>query len=346
MTPTIELDPNFAFAGTEFAAGTEAATPVAKAASGTEFAGAEAAAPVALAGTADPLGPLADLPGTWVGHGFNAIWRPHPLSSGHDRFLELNLTDETLVFTRINGAIPNRGLAMPDIDMFGVTYLQQINEAGQPANGLHIEPGIWANVPQTSNPAEPPTVVRMASIPHGTVINAQGVGHVIAGGPQVIPDNNILPFFFNTPVPANSDFNNVAQQFSELNLSIPTQFRFAPAGVTQAMVKNPNLVIQQALQTSLQGTTMKGRTFLHVSTTNSIIRGGGGTANTAFLNSAQTPGAGNANASSMEATFWIETIAGTGGNPDLHQLQYTQLVMLDFNGIHWPHVTVGTLRKQ
>ena len=39
-------------------------------------------------------------------------------------------------------------------------------------------------------------------------------------------------------------------------------------------------------------------------------------------------------------------IAGTGGQPDKHQLQYTQLVMLDFNGIHWPHVTVGTLVKQ
>ena len=41
----------------------------------------------------------------------------------------------------------------------------------------------------------------------------------------------------------------------------------------------------------------------------------------------------------------IETIAGTAGQPDKHQLQYTQLVMLDFNGIHWPHVTVGTLVK-
>jgi acyl CoA:acetate/3-ketoacid CoA transferase len=105
-------------------------------------------------------------------------------------------------------------------------------------------------------------------------------------------------------------------------------------------------VIQQALQSSLQGTNMKSRTFLHVSTTNSIIRGGGGTANTAFLTAAQTPGGGNANASSTQATFWIETIAGTGGNPDVHQLQYTQLVMLDFRGIHWPHVTVSTLRKQ
>jgi hypothetical protein len=281
-----------------------------------------------------------------VGHGFNAIWRPHRESTGQDRFLELNRTDETLVFTRIEGEIPNRGLAMPDINMFGVTYLQQINEAGQPAKGLHIEPGIWANVPQTSDPTEPPTVVRMASIPHGTVILAQGVSQVIAGGPQHIPDNNILPFFFHTPPPANSAFHNVALRFPELDLSIPTQFRFKSPNVAQDMVKNPNSVLQTALQSSLQGTNMKSRTFLHVSSTNSVVKGGGGTANTAFLASSHKPPLGNARAAQVDATFWIETIAGIGGNPDIHQLQYTQLVMLDFNGIHWPHVTVGTLRKQ
>lgn len=330
MTPDIKLDQDFAFPGIGFARDAQATAP-----------------PAAEAVTAAQLGPLAELPGTWSGQGFNAIWRPHDVvTSGQDRFLELNLTDETIVFSAINGPIPNRGLAQPDIDMFGIHYLQQINERGQPTAGLHIEPGIWATVPQTSNPVEPPTVVRMASIPHGTVINAQGVGHVVQGGPQVIPDNNILPFFFNTPAPANNQFNNVAQTFTELDLSIQTQFRFQDAGVTQAMVENPNSVIQEALAKSMQGTTMKSRTFLHVSTTNSIIKGGGGTANTAFLNSAQIGGAGNANASSAEATFWIETIAGTGGNPDKLQLQYTQTVMLDFFGIHWPHVTVSTLVKQ
>jgi hypothetical protein len=332
MTPNVQLDPDFAFAG---AADT-----------------AEAAAAQTQAAPADPLGPLAGLPGpantpgVWVGHGFNAIWRPHQASSGQDRFLELNLTDETLIFSRINGQIPNRGLAMPDINMFGLTYLQQINEAGNPANGLHIEPGIWANVPSTSDPTEPPTVVRMASIPHGTVVLAQGVWQVLQGGPQHIPDNNILPFFFHDPVPANGDFQQVAGNFPELDFSIPTQFRSKPPGVTQDMVKNPNSVLQQALQASLQGTHMKSRTFLNVSTTDDLIKGGGGTANTAFLASSRTPAQGNARAATVEATFWIETIAGTGGGPDIHQLQYTQLVMLDFNGIHWPHVTVGTLRKQ
>jgi hypothetical protein len=326
MPPVVQLDSDFAFKGAAADEVTAEAHTMAQA--------------------ADPLGPLADLPGTWAGHGFNTIWRPHRAASGQDRFLELNLTDESLVFSKIDGPIPNRGLAMPDINMFGVTYLQQINEANQPADGLHIEPGIWANVPQTGDPAEPPTVVRMASIPHGTVINAQGIWQVLAGGPQHIPDNNILPFFFGQPAPANADFHNVALTFPELDLSIPTQFRSASPGVTQAMVKNPNSVLQAALQASLQGTSMRSRTFLHISTTNNPVQGGGGTANTAFLASSHNPAGGNARAAHVEATFWIETIAGTGGHPDLHQLQYTQLVMLDFNGIHWPHVTVGTLRKQ
>jgi hypothetical protein len=330
MTAVTQTDSDFAFAGLD----TPEAPPVA----------AVTAAAVA-AGTPDPLGALAPLVGTWTGHGFNAIWRPHHPASPQDRFLELNRTDETLVFTRINGAIPNRGLAMPDIDMFGLTYMQQIKESSTGA-GLHIEPGIWATVPHTTDPNEPASVVRMASIPHGTVILAQGVAEVHPGGPQNIPDNNILPFFFGSPAPANGDFNSVAQTFTELDLSQQTQFRFVAPGVTQNIVKNPNSVLQDALQASLQGTTMKSRTFLHVASDHTLINAGGGTANTAFLTASGNPPGGNAKATDVKATFWIETIAGTSGQPDKHQLQYTQLVMLDFNGIHWPHVTVGTLAKQ
>jgi hypothetical protein len=326
VTAITRTDPDFAFAGLD----TPEAPP---------------AAAIRALGGPDPLGALAGLEGTWKGHGFNAIWRPHNPPS-QDRFLELNITDETLAFTKINGPIPNRGLAMHDINMFGLTYMQQISETSTGA-GLHIEPGIWANVPHTTDPNVPPSVVRMASIPHGTVVLAQGVAEVHPGGPQNIPDNNILPFFFGSPQPPNSDFNSVAQTFTELKLSTPTTFRFVAPGVTQAIVKNPNSVLQTALASSLQGTTMKSRTFLNVSTTHSIVNaGGGGTANTAFLASSGNPPGGNARAAQVNATFWIETIAGTGGQPDKHQLQYTQLVMLDFNGIHWPHVTVGTLQKQ
>src|SRR5215468_9704952 len=192
MTAGTQTDSDFAFAGL--------ATP-------------EAEAPVA--GGPDPLGALAGLLGTWKGHGFNAIWRPHHPASQQDRFLELNKTDETLVFTRINGPIPNRGLAMADIDMFGLTYMQQISESSTGA-GLHIEPGIWATVPHTTDPNVPASVVRMASIPHGTVILAQGTAAAASDGPPNIPDNNMLPFFIGDAAPKNSDFNSVAATFNEL----------------------------------------------------------------------------------------------------------------------------------
>ena len=289
----------------------------------------------AAAHPAEQLGPLEQLVGTWKGHGFNAIWRPHKLSTGQDRFLELNLTTETLAFTKINGAIPNRGLLMHDINMFGLTYMQQIAETSSGA-GLHIEPGIWAHVPPTSNPHEPATVVRMASIPHGTTILAQGTSKSLNSGPD-IHGNNILTFGIGGPAPHNSQFGSIEGTFTELNLSVPTTFRFKSPGVTQEMVKNPNSVLQHAIS----GHNITHTTALHVSTKHSPVRGGG-TSNTAFLAAGANPPGGNANAVEVDATFWIETVAGQS-KP---QLQYTQLVELDFNGLRWPHVTVATLHKQ
>jgi len=324
VSPIAQTDPDFVFEGIP---------PV-------EDVDVTAAVVAPAAQPPDPLGPLTQLPGTWTGHGFNAIWRPHHPDSPQDRFLELNLTNETMVFTKINGAIPNRGLQIPDISMFGITYMQQITEASN-GTGLHVEPGIWAVVPQTADPNEPATVVRMASIPHGTVILAQGTTQFLEGGPPHIPDNNIIPFAIGGSPPPNSGFASAAQTFTEMTLATPTPFRFASPGVTQAMVENPNSVLQAALH----GQAMKSRTFIQITTKHSPIKAGG-TVNTAFLAAGSNPPGGNANAVEVDATFWIQTIAGTGGQPDKLQLQYTQLVELDFNGLRWPHVTVATLHKQ
>ncbi|HEU0317533.1 MAG TPA: heme-binding protein [Solirubrobacteraceae bacterium] len=299
---------------------------------------AHAAAVAPAAAPANPLGPLAQLVGNWKGNGFNTIWRPHPLAGGgQDRFLELNLTTEKLAFTEIKGAIPNRGLLMPDISMFGLTYMQQIAETKGGA-GLHIEPGIWAVVPPTTNPKEPATVVRMASIPHGTVILAQGTASHASKGPTIV-DNNIIPFTVGAAPPPNSDFPAAEATFTELNLATPTPFRFASPGVTQAMVINPNSVLKAALA----GQTITSTTKLSITTQHAPVAGGG-TANTAFLAAATSPPGGNAKAVEVEATFWIESVKQASG-PDKLQLQYTQLVQLDFNGLRWPHVTVATLQK-
>ncbi len=281
------------------------------------------------------LGPLAQLVGKWEGSGFNTIWRPHQLAEGHDRFLELNLTSETLEFTEIPGVIPNRGLLMPDINMLGLTYMQHI-EGVDPVEGLHIEPGIWAHVPPTTDPQVPATVVRMASIPHGTTILAQGEFLTVQGGPR-IADNNIIPFAPGQNAPS---FAEAEATFTELNLGVASDFRQASAGVTEGMVENPNSVLVKAIE----GQNIKSTTVLIVSTKHQPVPGGG-TANTAFLEGTANPPGGNATAAEVEAIFWIETVADPNGGPDILQLQYTQTVQLVFNGLSWPHVTVATLKK-
>jgi hypothetical protein len=294
-------------------------------------------APVKAAPSTSPLGPLADLVGRWSGTGFNVIWRPNKTPPGPDHFLELNLTKEDLEFVEIPGEIPNRGLLQGDINMFGLRYLQQIKDAnvivGGANAGLHVEPGLWAFVPTTTNPAEGETVVRMASIPHGTTILAQGSHGTENAGPN-IQKASITPFVIGQPT-------NLIP-FVDSDLSKPSANRSKDAdivGITQTMVDDPNSVLTAALA----GQVVSSTTTLVVSTLPRLPILGGGVANTAFLQG----GAGGPNAQAAIATaiFWIERLKGQNGAPDSLQLQYTQTVLLNFAGLSWPHVTVATLTK-
>ena len=286
-----------------------------------------AAAPAAAP---DPLGPLAGLAGNWTGRGFNVIWRPHPLKpSGQDRFLELNVTSEQLDFGPALRDIPNRGLLMPNISLAGMNYLQQIADANTTKN-QHFEPGMWIAVPPTSDPQEPRTVARLASIPHGTTILLQGTAQSANGAPT-IPDVDIKPFTI--------DHSAQTIDFPEQNLGTATQFRTSGVGltgITQQMVNNPNTVLQSAIASQhIQATTT-----LHV-VSSTVSLPGGGTSNIAFLTGA-TDGP-NAVAAHVAATFWLETLQG---DTEPRQLQYSQRVLLNFNGLSWPHITVATLQKQ
>ena len=277
----------------------------------------------------NPLGRLAGLKGKWSGTGFNVIWRPNSVP-GQDRFLELNRTTETLEFERIPGAIPNRGLLQGDINMFGLNYLQQIKDANLDA-GLHFEPGIWAHVPKTTDPHEPVTIVRMASIPHGTTIVAQGTSSASdQTAKPSIPKVSIKPFGIGDP--------KGTIDFPEQDLKTKTKFRTPAAGlvgVTQTMVDDPNSVLRAAIAHQ----NITATTRLHVTTAHKPVFGGG-TANTAFL--VGGPDGPNAVAATVTATFWLEKLDNAA---EATQLQYTQTVLLNFNGLSWPHVTVATLRK-
>jgi hypothetical protein len=243
------------------------------------------------------------------------------------------------VFSRLNGPIPNWGLLRPEIDMVGLTCMHQIAEASSGA-GLHIEPGVLTHVPPSADPREPAKVARMASIPARTVILAQGTLQRLDGGPPHIPDTHIIPFPIGGPTPANPDFPPGERGYPELDLSIPTAFRYAWPGVTQAMVENPNSVLQAAID----GKRVASRTVIRVSSPGDP-RPAGGSAQTAFLAAGSDAPGGQGNEVQVDATFWIETVAGTNGRPDTLQLQYSQRVQLDFNGHRWPHVRVATLHK-
>jgi hypothetical protein len=296
-----------------------------------------AIAPTHATATAPPpqittdLGPLQLLVGNWVGQGFNNIWRPFN-GPGSDHFLELNLTSENLAFAEINGPIPNRGLLQPDITMFGVNYVQQITDVNT-QEPIHFEVGLWVNIPVTSQPQEPATVARLASIPHGTVMLAQGtIEPTIQGPPQFSPQD-ITPFKIGQP-------GSLVSFTNETTLSNSSPFRSPPdaiKGVTQAMVDNPNSVLQAVIANQKIIETVT----LNISTVPTPVAGGG-TANTAFLQGA-TPGDGNADAAQVDATFWIETVQEPNGTT-FRQLQYSQRVLLNFATLSWPHVSVATLR--
>jgi hypothetical protein len=272
-----------------------------------------ASSPHAIA--ASRLGPLADLPGTWVGNGFNLISLPD-FHEGKTFRLQLNATVETLAFTPVGGKVPNRGSGQDDIFLFGLTYLQRVSDAVS-LGALHIEPGLWLHVPATTTPPVPESVVRQGTIPHGDSLLATGnfIGP-FAGGPKI------------DPVDSTPQLNPPGAPLGEGYLA-PFANPPLPPGFKLPYVKNLNLALLDAIAAQ----TILKTTVLIISTTN-----GGGILNIPFV-------VANANPTRLDAIFWIETVQGPDGG-EFMQLQYTQTVILNFKGIDWPHISVATLVKQ
>lgn len=280
-----------------------------------------------LARVAGSLGPLADLAGTWIGNGFTLIslpdFDPHPPSTGPKPFrLKLNTTIEILEFDPIGADVPNRGsTGQLDISIFGLRYLQRVADAvtGQP---LHIEPGVWLNVPATTVPELPATVVRQGTIPHGNSLLALGKSLPPSpSGPEINPVDSTPTA--STPFPPGylDPFDNPP----------------LPPGFQLPFVKNLNLALQAAIQEQKIVQTV-ALPISTVAPANGPADQVGGIVNMPF-------DVKNANATRLDAIFWIETVQ----NPDdstFLQLQYTQTVILNFLDINWPHISVATLTKQ
>ena len=347
-----------------------------------------------LAAEAAPAGPalggIAGFTGTFRGNGLNTIFRPqdfavtptplpNPATGPNDNILEINLTEETLSFSAALGSIPNRGMVQGDAFLNGIPYLQTINDVSVPANpvGIHFEPGVWLSVPASTVPQEGATLVRMASIPHGTTIEAQGTSFTVAGGPQIDPVD-ITPFPIGNPGHPIKFPSQTATDTGTFRLPQDLTDFIAAGTITQEILDNPNIILKnRADAQNITSTTVNV-----ISTNPAAPLFGGGTDNIAFLLGDNNATAPNADAIQMSATFWIETVteqitvpaytadqpvivqgATNAGNPVVSfsvtsqtptaedttidvsytQIQYTQTVLLNFNRLTWPHVSVATL---
>lgn len=279
------------------------------------------------AATSESLGPLRDLIGFWEGTGFSLIARPDFDPDNEDGFfLELNLLRETIEYTSIGSPILNRGSRQDDVALFGVTYLHRVTD-GTTGGALHIEPGVWLTIPETTVPASDSTIARLSTIPHGNAFCAVGTAlEVIPDGPPDIPAANTVPF----PIGGSAPPAGTANPYRVYDLSAASAYRTSPLPpeITQELVDDPNSFGRNALA----GQTLNHVTHLFASTASAADVG-----NIPFITE-------NANTVRLDSVFSIERIKGVG-DTEFMQLQYSQTALLEFGGMTFPHVTVGTLVK-
>ena len=117
-------------------------------------------------------------------------------------------------------------------------------------------------------------------------------------------------------------------------LNDPLPAACLPTGLNAAAtIKDPT----EVLRAQITGQTITETAVIAIST----VSESGGVVNIPFV-------VKNANASQMDAIFRIEKVSRPSYDDrptTFLQLQYVQRVILDFDDLHWPHVSVATLVK-
>ena len=327
--------------------------------------------------------PLTHFQGAYAGNGFNLIWIPTQFpgltvntegdDGPDDAKLLLSLTTEQLTFGPTLGNIPNRGIdKQDDIELTGLAYMQSVQNVTNTVtgkgdkprtavgSGIHFEPGVWLYVPKADFQTGD-SIVRMASIPHGTTINAQGVV------PPKNPDNALggvtgAPTFGpvdSTPFNIKETVDDKGQKKGVINRLVDAfkapmdphrvnETRRVPENlalfvdaetITKEIIKDPNVILQNAIR----GLHITDHIAFEITTgtpeetpipegTPKAQLNGGGTANIAFLAGPQkittlAPGARgpNAHAESMTAKFWIERVEYDVIVPNLKEYDSVEL---------------------
>jgi hypothetical protein len=253
---------------------------------------------------------------------------------------------------------------------------------GQPV-GIHVEPGLWMAVPPTSDPAEPTqTLVRMGSIPHGTTILAQGTSST-ASGPPSIPPVDITPFVSANPVfrirfpSQDASAQGTARIPQDLtNIPITQTMLDDPNSVLRDAIANQHI----DSTTTITISTSPAQPLFGGGSDNIAFLLGFPGAITNPSNAGQNAQTVIMNATfwieTVEHTIVIPPFPEPPEEPielqpegltpaapvprfiahppvpiprphpitiRTKQIQYSQTVILNFNGLSWPHVSVATL---
>ena len=139
----------------------------------------------------------------------------------------------------------------------------------------------------------------MASIPHGTTVEAQGTFSTTTGKPT-IPVVDITPTVIGNPAQKITFPSQTATD--DKTPRIPQNMApFITAGtITQAMLTDPNTLLRNHITSQ----TITSTTVISVSSDPASPLFGGGTDNIAFLLGDATATKPNAQTLKMEAVFW------------------------------------------
>ncbi|SEI44558.1 hypothetical protein SAMN04487995_0792 [Dyadobacter koreensis] len=179
---------------------------------------------------------------------------------------------------------------------------------------LHAENGTWLLLQDCPSEFG---ICRQSSVPHGDSLLALGNASVTSGAPAI-------PVISTLPITGPG-----------MPLGYTDPYLIPISGFNKT---NPNATLLEAI--SVQ--KILSSTNITVNTANQ-----GGISNIPFITK-------NANTTSFEATFWIETVENPTTGSTFLQLQYSQMIMIEFiprfqdasKLIQWPHVNINTMIKQ
>lgn len=315
---------------------------------------------VRQAGSPTISGPSSELSewlsGTWTsdGKGWNLIALPFRGAPNNYRLL-LNQYSETLEIKDFSASnVPNRGIAPdgavpPSTDQLidALEYRQDITQVAAAENpdsgglmpktpdGIHLEPGLFLRIfnHQATHDGASLDIARLATIPHGDSVLAQGTFREHSGVPN-IPDLDAFPQRIDRALAGG--YLAPYQHFEEQRFlgTVPAGL----PGFPGFFASNANAILQQTLPSEAIRTIE-----LKFDTT----WGKGGILNLPFV-------VREADAVEMQATFWLtEFQPDLAGQPTRWEMRYSQVVMLDFfpsgkpgERIRWPHVSINTLTKK